>query len=400
MRKLIPWLVGLGLLLGLIWIGRPLLTRAQVDISGNSEDKAFVARALAEWLVTGSDADQVFGGLGGIKAQPFSLRTDSAISGSPATSSFFFGSVNPTENNSFDLGTPSSSWRNVYASGTITMAGGAGTSTFVNLAVTGNTRLGDATGDLIDITGRISTTINPNVNNTLDLGAFGTAWRDLYASGTARIGVVDGYAGTSTFSALAVDTSDFVVASGTGRVGIGTATPSRLLTLAAAGSDNASQNFIIDGIAHGITDELPTTDSYGYFRDANGADGGLQIVGSSDAAGTTGLTFFGILGVVDPTDSVPAVRFEGSKKSGTTRTAVGSLETAFEFRTGASTVLLTIPGSGNVNPGTNNTQDLGSFGTAWRDIYSSGSIRLGDGGTGASSTWSSMGTSYPLAGFV
>ena len=45
---------------------------------------------------------------------------------------------------------------------------------------------------------------------------------------------------------------------------------------------------------------------------------------------------------------------------------------------------------GNVLPGSNNTSDLGAFGTAFRDVYSSSSIRVGNG-AGASSTFSASG---------
>lgn len=52
----------------------------------------------------------------------------------------------------------------------------------------GNVR---ASGTLI-MTGTGSSTIagplRPNANNTLDLGGFGSAWRDIYASGTLRLG--------------------------------------------------------------------------------------------------------------------------------------------------------------------------------------------------------------------
>ncbi|MEK7516809.1 MAG: hypothetical protein AAB562_04405, partial [Patescibacteria group bacterium] len=72
--------------------------------------------------------------------------------------------------------------------GTITASSSSGTSTFENLSITGNTRLGDASGDTVEIQGRFTTSLLPAVNNSVDLGAFANAWRDIYASSSLRVG--------------------------------------------------------------------------------------------------------------------------------------------------------------------------------------------------------------------
>lgn len=59
-----------------------------------------------------------------------------------------------------------------------------------NLTVTGSTilngnvDLGDATDDDIDFNGRVATNIDPNANNTLDLGSNLLRWNDLFLGGT------------------------------------------------------------------------------------------------------------------------------------------------------------------------------------------------------------------------
>lgn len=150
------------------------------------------------------------------------------------------GDLLPGANNTYDIGVFGNAWRNIYASGTLITAG-SGTSTISgNLEVLGNTRLGNASTDMVDITGRLSTdlipasptdlgsTANPfnNVytrfidgdvdiqfaqdirttsggNNVLDIGKYGGAWRDIYASGTVRASVTlvgAGTAGAPTYS--------------------------------------------------------------------------------------------------------------------------------------------------------------------------------------------------------
>ena len=71
-------------------------------------------------------------------------------------------------------------------------------STDGTLTTNGNTTLVyDATVDTVTLNARFASTMNPSTNNARDLGAFGTAWRDIYASSSLRVG---GSSASSTLS--------------------------------------------------------------------------------------------------------------------------------------------------------------------------------------------------------
>lgn len=130
------------------------------------------------------------------------------------------------------------------------------------------------------------------------------------------------------------------------RVGIG-ATPDKKFTVYVESGDGITIERAT--LAHGMTEELPTN-SYFFAREQNGDAGGAAFIGASDGT-TYGFSFYGLLGSTDPADTIPAIRFEGSKKNGTTRQALGSTETVFQIAT-YTTNLVSILGSGNVGIGT------------------------------------------------
>jgi hypothetical protein len=99
---------------------------------------------------------------------------------------------------------------NMFASGTIS-GSAVGTSTFVNLSVTGNTRLGDALTDKIALSGRITssvfasstlfigvnnatTTVNLATNTTSTLRGQGTCsiWRDVSTHNLQYVSIING----------------------------------------------------------------------------------------------------------------------------------------------------------------------------------------------------------------
>lgn len=60
-----------------------------------------------------------------------------------------------------------------------------------NVSVNGNTTLGNATTDTITPTGRFAADLDPNANNTIDLGASGLAYKDGWFAGTLNTADLD-----------------------------------------------------------------------------------------------------------------------------------------------------------------------------------------------------------------
>lgn len=63
--------------------------------------------------------------------------------------------------------------------------------TFTNLTATGNTTLGNADTDTVTVTADVASSLIPSADNTYDLGASASEWRDLYIDGTANIDMLD-----------------------------------------------------------------------------------------------------------------------------------------------------------------------------------------------------------------
>jgi hypothetical protein len=63
----------------------------------------------------------------------------------------------------------------------------AGAGTFTTLTATGNVTLGDAATDTVTFTADVASSLIPSADNTYDLGASGSEWKDLFIDGTANI---------------------------------------------------------------------------------------------------------------------------------------------------------------------------------------------------------------------
>jgi hypothetical protein len=72
------------------------------------------------------------------------------------------------------------------AAGTFTTVNGTDVTASGNLQVDGNTTLGSDDADTVTVNADIASSLVPSVE-TLDLGAVGSEWRDLYITGTANI---------------------------------------------------------------------------------------------------------------------------------------------------------------------------------------------------------------------
>jgi len=121
----------------------------------------------------------------------------------------------PSADNTHDLGSSTDEWRNIYIDGVAqvdTLQVDESATITADLTVNGNTTLGNAATDTVTVTADVASNLIPSADNTYDLGATGSEWKDLYITGTANIDslVADTAAisaGTATLSAATVITS-------------------------------------------------------------------------------------------------------------------------------------------------------------------------------------------------
>tara|TARA_R110002050_G_scaffold7510_7_gene28966 strand:- start:1271 stop:5071 length:3801 start_codon:yes stop_codon:yes gene_type:complete len=109
------------------------------------------------------------------------------------------GAVIPVTNNDIDLGTSSLQFKDLFIDGTATVDAlqvDANAVVTGNLTINGNTTLGNAASDTVTVTADVASPLLPSADDTHDLGAVGSEWRNLYIDGTANI------------DALVADTAD------------------------------------------------------------------------------------------------------------------------------------------------------------------------------------------------
>jgi cytoskeletal protein CcmA (bactofilin family) len=109
------------------------------------------------------------------------------------------GAIVPVTTNDIDLGTSSLKFKNLFLEGTSTievLEVANNTTLTGNLTVNGNTTLGNAASDTVTVTADVASPLLPSADDTYDLGAVGSEWRNLYIDGTA------------TIDALVADTAD------------------------------------------------------------------------------------------------------------------------------------------------------------------------------------------------
>lgn len=185
--------------------------------------------------------------------------------------------LRPKTNNTVDLGTTSLKYKDLHMAGTAAIAtnatvggtlGVTGATTLSdtlavtgdqtntgNLTVNGNTTLGNAASDTVTVTADVASNLIPSVDDTYDLGASGSEWKDAYIDGTAYIdtGSIDtANVGTLAVSGNGTITGDLTVngsISGSGSIVATTAdalTTARTITI--AGVTSGAANF--DGSAN------------------------------------------------------------------------------------------------------------------------------------------------------
>lgn len=134
----------------------------------------------------------------------------------------------------------------------------------------------------------------------------------------------------------------------------------------------------VSGLAHGNTDFVPTDVAARYGH--QGTAGGAYVVGASSSnADAVPFLLQGVFGSSDPTDTVPAIKLQAIKKSGGTGgQAISDAETAFQLLN-YTNPLLTVDGAGNLLPGADNAQNIGSGSLRPATIYAaSGTINTSD----------------------
>ena len=198
--------------------------------------------------------------------------------------------LRPKTTNTIDLGTSSLKYKDAYLAGDLSLGdaatiGGAlsvtGASTLASLSVTGNTTLtgnltangnttlGDAATDTVTVNADIASNLIPSVDDSYDLGAVGSEWRDAYIDGTAYIDT--GSIGTANVATLAVSgdgtiTGDLTVTGDINATVVGTASQANTLTTARtislAGDVAGAANF--DGSANITITTVISDDSHNH----------------------------------------------------------------------------------------------------------------------------------------
>ena len=118
------------------------------------------------------------------------------------------------------------------------------------------------------------------------------------------------------------------------------------LTINQGGNDDEILAFKSSDVGHSLGD-LTEADTYGLIRKASDDLGGLYIIGVSDSD-AIGLVLQGTIGVLDPTDSIPAMVLRARKFDGAMGFAdLGAAETLLDVQNGTTTKF-SILGDGSI----------------------------------------------------
>ena len=203
--------------------------------------------------------------------------------------------VLPKTHNTLDLGSSSVRYKNAFLQGSITTAGAVTIATTLgvtgvatlsnNLDVTGNTTIagvltangntviGNAATDTVTVNADVASSLIPSADDTYDLGASGSEWRNLYIDGTANI------------DTASVDTANIATLNVTGNADVdgdltvnGSINGSANITITATIADDSHNHTIanVDGLqtvldAKQATISNATTTEIGYLSGVTSA---------------------------------------------------------------------------------------------------------------------------------
>ena len=275
--------------------------------------------------------------------------------GDSASDNVVFGadvdsSIIPDDDNTYDLGSSTQEWRNIYIDGTanvdalladtakigdltndrVVIAGTSGEIedsanltfngsilTTTNVVVTGDTDLGNATSDTITATGRFDSSLVPSTDNARDLGASTLEWKDLYLDGTAHIDTLDVDENAAIIGTLDANGSKLTVGVGltdvivrgdmrvTGIMSVGNGTVTIDETTVKTGTSNLHNVGIEIAGINVLGADTPIGENATIFNNGNATFAGqitaatLDISGNIDIDGTTNLDAVDIDGAVD-----------------------------------------------------------------------------------------------------
>ncbi len=181
----------------------------------------------------------------------------------------FKSNLTPDDDDSYDLGTSSQEWRNLYIDGTANIdslvadtadinggtvdgatvgANSASSGAFTTLSASGQTdlngdiNLGNANTDSITPVGRFDAHILPLTDNAVDLGASGLEFKDLHLDGTANIDVLDVDNGANIAGGLVANSA-----------AISDLTDNRVVIAGTSGELEDSANLTFDGSTLAVT---------------------------------------------------------------------------------------------------------------------------------------------------
>ena len=125
------------------------------------------------------------------------------------------GAIVPVTDSDVDLGTSSLYFKNSYID-TVTTTGnvsvGGNLTVTGNATIAGNLTFGDAASDTVAFSADVASNLLPSADNTYDIGASGSEWKDIYIDGTAYVDAINFNGTAITATAAELNIMDGVTA--------------------------------------------------------------------------------------------------------------------------------------------------------------------------------------------